>query len=628
MLDQLLPYYERELTYFRTLSKEFAQRYPKIAARLLLDADTSEDPHVERLIEAFAFLTARIHRKLDDEYPEITEALLNLVYPHYLRPIPSLSIAKFELDRLAPQVAKPQEIPKHSVLISKPVQGVPCKFRTAYPVELWPIEVAEAALETQVAERIMARHPSVRAVLRLKLRTIGAQASFDALSVDRLRFFLDGEIALMHQLYEILFHNVIEVLLVGDTPDEAQGKLSPDAVRPVGFALDEGLLGYDARSFLGYRLLTEYFVFPEKFLFFDLIGLERRKTQARPRLHNERRKGHARRGRELIVEFLLRDFEETELNSRLMRTLAVQNFQLGCTPIVNLFKQPGEPIRMTHTRSEYPVIPDSRRLLALEVYAIDSVRKVEQAPDGQQIVDVHPFYSLKHGQTQDQDRAYWYASRRPATRSNDAGTDVSLAVVDLNFRPTNATAETLSIELTCTNRDLPALLPFRGVDGDLTLETGSAVKRIRCLRKPTPTLRPAQGRGAQWRLISHLTLNHLSLVEGGRDALTEILALYNFSDSSVTRRQIAGISNVSAKSAIARIPGSLFPSFARGIEVTLELDEENFVGSGRYLFCAVLERFLALYVAPNSFSQLRVVSKQEHKEICRWPPRSGEALLA
>jgi type VI secretion system protein ImpG len=375
-------------------------------------------------------------------------------------------------------------------------------------------------------------------------------------------------------------------------------------------------------------LLTEYFVFPEKFLFFDLTGLERRKAEARPRIQHERRKGAARRGRDLVVQFLLRDFEETELNSRLMRTLSAQNFQLGCTPIANLFKQPGEPIRVTHTRSEYPVIPDSRRLLALEVYSIDSVRKVEQTAGGQKIVDLHPFYSLKHGQAQDEAVPFWYASRRPSTRNDDSGTEVSLAVVDLDFNPTVPVAETLSIELTCTNRDLPALLPFRAADGDLALETGGVVKRIRCLRKPTPTLRPALGRGAQWRLISHLSLNHLSLVEGGRDALTEILALYNFSDSSVTRRQIAGISDISAKPVMARIPGNPFPSFTRGLEIALELDEDSFVGSGRYLFSAVLERFLALYVAPNSFSQLRVVAKQEHKELYRWPPRSGEALLA
>lgn len=209
----------------------------------------------------------------------------------------------------------------------------------------------------------------------------------------------------------------------------------------------------------------------------------------------------------------------------------------------------------------------------------------------------------------------------------DTGTDVYLSLVDLNFNPTLPAAETLLVSATCTNRDLPARLPFGGEQGDFQVEGGSAVSRIRCLRKPTPTLRPPQQRGAMWRLISHLSLNHLSLVEGGREALLEILSLYNFSSSPAIRKQIAGITGVSSEPAIAKVGPVNRQAFVRGTRIHLEFDEEELVGAGVYLMAAVLERFFGLYCAVNSFTQLVVRTRQREKVLATWPPRAGDAIL-
>jgi type VI secretion system protein ImpG len=247
MPDELLRYYERELSFVRQIGAEFATKYPRIASRLLLEADKCEDPHVERLIQAFAFLTARVHHKIDDEFPEITDALLGMLYPHYLAPIPSLSIVQFDLDPTQGMLTSGYPLPQGTTLYSRPVDGTSCRFRTCYPVTLWPIQVASVRLE-EPDRRGPARAVSM---LRLQLRCLGG-AKLSDLQCAELRFFLHGESPLVHRLYEFLFNNVIQVLLLA--PDGTHGhapvRLSPGCLRAVGFDADEGLLPYPARSFL------------------------------------------------------------------------------------------------------------------------------------------------------------------------------------------------------------------------------------------------------------------------------------------------------------------------------------------------------------------------------------------
>lgn len=603
MADELLTYYERELTFLRQMGAEFAAKYPKIATRLLLEADKCEDPHVERLLQGFAFLAARVHRKLDDEFPELTDALLGVLYPHYLAPIPSMGIVEFVLDPDQGKLTTAHRIERGVTVYSQPVGGTPCRFRTCYPVTLWPLEVTSAKLD--VPDRVGPSRGAA-AVIRLGLRCLGG-TTLPEIELDQLRFYLHGESALAHGLYELLFNNTVQVQL--RPPAGQKGvepvTLSPRCLRPVGFDPDEGMLPYTPRSFLGYRLLQEYFSLPEKFLFFDLHELDRA--------------GRAGFKEGLEVAIFLDRMPQLE------QPMDAGTFRLACTPIVNLFEQIAEPIRLSHAETEYRAIPDLRRPDAVEVYAVESVTST--SPYLPEPIEFQPFYSFKHAIDREQQRAFWYATRRPSPKKGDPGTEVYLSLVDLNFQPTLPAVETLTIHATCTNRDLPGKLPFGGEQGDFEVEGGAPLSRIRCLTKPTPTARPPIRRGAHWRLLSHLSLNYLSVCEGGKEALQEILKLYDFADSAVIRQQIAGITNVTSRRVVRRPGGMPWNGFCRGIEVTVEFDAEKYVGTGLFLFASVLEKFLGLYSSLNSFSQLIATTRQRKEPLKRWPPRAGEQIL-
>ena len=471
MADEILTYYERELSFLRQTGAEFAASYPKIASRLLLEADKCEDPHVERLIQAFAFLAARIRYKLDDDFPEITDSLLSVLYPHYLAPVPSMAIVQFVLDAERGKLTEPFRIARGAKLFSPPVSGAPCRFRTAYPVTLWPLTVTSARLGA--ADGLGASKRAV-SVIRLGLRAQGG-TSIAGLRPEALRFFLHGEGHQTWPLYELLCNNVREVhLRPGAGRPAPPIRLGPECIRPVGFAADEGLLPYGPRSFLGYRLLHEYFAFPEKFLFVDVTGLDAA--------------AKAGFGEELEILIFLDHIAAAGRPSSQPST-----FRLGCTPVVNLFEQIAEPIRVSQTDSEYRVVLDGRRQDATEVYSVDSV--VSVSPDDPQPLVYRPFYSFKHEMDQDQQRTFWYATRRASDRKGDAGTEVYLSLVDLDFKPSRPPAETLTVHVTCTNRDLPARLPFGGERGVLELEGAAPLSRILCLTKPTTVARPPHGPG-------------------------------------------------------------------------------------------------------------------------------------
>jgi type VI secretion system protein ImpG len=435
----------------------------------------------------------------------------------------------------------------------------------------------------------------------LRLRTLG-DTTFSELDIDRLRFFLNGEGQLTHGLYEALFATCYRVEL-RDPAGAVWDTLPADSIGEVGFEKDQGLLPYSPRSFLGYRLLQEYFQFPEKFLYFDLLNLGRLSARA---------------SREVDIVFFL------ERPLRLAQAVEAQNFVLGCAPIVNLFEHVAEPVRLDQAHAEYRIIPDVRRQRTTEVYSIDTVTSV--SPQSGTSMEFQPFYSFKHSFDRQKHHAFWHATRRPSERKDDTGTEVFLSLVDLDFRPSQPPTDVLTIHATCTNRDLPGQLSFGDPDGDFDLEGAAPVKAVNCLSKPTRTVRPPLGHGAQWRLISHLSLNYLSPVEWGGErepeVLKEILRLYDFSDSPVIQQQIAGLTSVSSRQVMRRIRSPYGSGFARGIEATLEFDENKYVGSGAYLFSSVLEKFLALYVSVNSFSELIATTKQRGV-LKRWAPRSG-----
>ncbi len=379
MRDDLLLYYERELTFLRQMGTEFAAKYPKVASRLVLEPDKCEDPHVERMLEAFSFLAARVHLKIDDEFPEITEALLSILYPHYLRPIPSMSVAEFHVDsdQVTPETGLKLE--RGSVLNSRPVNGVPCKFRTGYDITFWPVEVAAAEWKTPDRLQPAIRSSDAVAAVRLDLRCPG-DVTFAKLSLSSLRFYLSGESNLVHSLYELLCNNCVQIIIRDPSPkSRVQPVYLPgDALRPVGFAEDEGVLPYLRRSFAGYRLLQEYFCFPQKFFFVDLTGLDRLCTTGF--------------GGRAEVILLISQFERSDRRQMLELGVSAKTFRLGCSPIVNLFQQTAEPILLDHAHYEYQVVPDVSRRNATEVFEITEV--ISANPQSQEIVRYRAFLFL------------------------------------------------------------------------------------------------------------------------------------------------------------------------------------------------------------------------------------------
>lgn len=612
MRDELLAYYERELAYVRQLGAEFAAKYPKVAARLMLEPSRCEDPHVERLLEAFAFLCARVHLKLDDEFPELTQALLTVLYPHFLRPVPSMTVVEFHLDPKQGQLTTGLKVPRDSMLFARPVNGYRCPFRTTADVWLWPVEVSHAQWTTPERLDPPIKAPDCAGALRVKLRT-RSDLNFSTLGLDRLRFFLNGEPSLVYPLYEMLGNATLRIIArdASSTSRARPIELHPSQLRPLGFEEDEAMLPYGRRSFSGYRLLQEYFCFPEKFLFYELTGLEALRDSSF--------------SSEIEILFLFAPTERQDWEPILQMGVAAKTIRLNATPAINLFPQTADPILVENTRYEYPVVPDVRRGDVLEVFSIEDV--VATNPRTMEIEKFEPFFSYRHSASQRQNALFWYATRRQGPGWQGKGTDLFLTLVDLEGRGRAPQFDTVTVRTLCTNREIPSRVQMGNESGDFELDAPLPVEKTVALRKPSPTVRPVLGSGSFWRLISHLSLNYLSLVEEGREALQEILRLYAPSAPGSTERQIDGILEVANRRHFARVVDDAGIAFVRGTRVEMLLDEDYFVGASAFLFGAVTDRFLSQYVSLNSFSQLEVRTKQRREVLRRWPVRAGKTIL-
>jgi type VI secretion system protein ImpG len=603
--EELLRAYWRELSYLRDMGSSFAETYPKVAGRLELGSDVSPDPHVERLIESFAFLTARIQQNLDSEFPEIAVELLNILHPHYLNPIPSMSIAAFEVDPRRGKLTSGHVIPRHTPLFTHAAHGESlCRFRTCYPVTLWPVAVAEATFESPARYPFLDAATDVASVLRLRIES--RAGSLAELGLDRLRFYLNGDRMAVDALYETLFCQCAGVMLL---PEGAPGKdsarrpvrLAADALQPVGFERDDEVIPYPRFSLPAYRLLQEYFTLPQKFLFVDVAGLERHGSE---------------QGFDLLI--LLRRAPGNWLQ------VDRDTFVLGATPVINLFPRTTEPIRLDHRRAEYPLVPDARRERFTEIHSILSVSGSSD-PRGRGRV-YEPFYSFNHHMAERGQKTFWHARRVPSLRKEVPGSEMMLSLLDLDFQPFHPPAETIFAHTLCTNRTLAEQL----LNGAL-LQTDVAVpvSRIVVLNKPTPQLEPPSDGSTLWRLVSHLSLNYLSFSNGEESlkALREILKLYCFSERSVAHQQIQGIREMSLRTTVQRGGREAWRGFCRGTEVTLTFDENAYVGGGAFLLGAVLDRFFALYTSVNSFTQLVLKSQQREGIWKRWPAKAGEQAV-
>jgi type VI secretion system protein ImpG len=611
MRDDLLFYYERELSFLRHTGAEFAQRYPKIAGRLQLEAGKCEDPHVERMLEAFAFLAARVHLKVDDELPEVVESLFSILYPHYIRPIPSMSVVQFHLDPDQGKLTTGFKIPRGSALYSAPVNGVPCRFRTCFETTIWPLRIGAAQWKSSDTLRPPLPSANSIGVLRLELDCF-PDVSFGKLDLKTLRLFLLGDGSLTHTLVELLTNNCIQVVARDrSAPSQKSVVLPAGSVRQVGFAADEEIVPFPRRSFWGYRLLQEYFIFPEKFLFLDVSGFEKL-TEA----------GF---GNQLELLFFISDFERNDRRQTLEIGLSENTFRLGCAPVVNLFQQTAEPILLDQKRFEYRIVPDARREQAFDIFSVDMVTGGRTGSS--EIVEYEPFYSFRHSRPSES-KAFWHISRRVSPWRSDKGSDVYINFADLTGNKLVPSEDTVTLRLTCSNRDLPSRLPFGNPNGDFQLQGGGPVTRIVSLIKPTDAILPPARASLLWRLVSQLSLNYLSIVGGGVDAFREILKLNNIAESLSANRQIAGITDLESQPHFTRLLSEQGVSFARGTRVEIELDEDQFVGAGVYTFGAVIDVFLALYTSVNSFSQLVLRTRQRKGVVKQWPARSGRKILS
>jgi len=608
MREELLDYYERELACVRQLGGKFAEKYPRVASRLLLEPDRCDDPHVERLLEAFAFMAARVHLRIDDDFPEVTSALLGIVAPHYLRPIPSMTVVECQVDPEQGKQTAGQRMPAGTSLSTRRlVDGQPCRFRTAYAVDLWPFSVAEC--EWRQPERLSdpVRVPGAVGVLRLQLQC-GRDVAFTQLNPSKLAFHLAGESNVVHTLYELLCRNCIAILV--RNPLQRGGKtisIPLSRLRPMGFEEDEALLPYPRRSFDGYRLLQEYFTFSEKFLFFEVGGLDAI-AQAGCGSHAE-------------ILFCFSRFERPERGQDLETGVSARTLRLGCTPVVNLYSQVAEPILVTHTRHEYPVIPNARRQDKMEVHSIDEVMAANTS--SRESTRLDPLYAYRYQARTGSARVYWHAVRRKNEVGEREPSSMHISLVDVDGAMTQPDAEVLTLRCSCSDFDLPSRLPFGLDEGDFTSEEFPAVRLITALRRPTPSYDPPQAKGQLWRLISQLSLNYLSIAEEGTGALHEILRLHNFTDSSYLENQIGGIVRVGSRPHFAIMQSAYGNLPARGTRVEVELDERQFVGGGAYLFANVLDRFLGCYTSINSFCQLAARTSQRKEPLGEWPPKAG-----
>jgi type VI secretion system protein ImpG len=611
MRDELLYLYERELTFLRRTGAEFAQRYPKVASRLLLEPNKCDDPHVERLLEGFAFLAARVHLKLQDDFPEVSEALLGVAYPHYTRPIPSMSVVQFHLDPEQGKLMSGLRIEPGRQLYSKPVGGVPCKFRTCFDTTLWPVQATAAKWVAPYELNPPVRSTAAVGALRIELACL-PDVSFAQLELETLRFYLDVEANLASTLYELLCNNCLQILIRDPTPGS---KLEPvvlpaSALRPVGFAEDEGMLPFSRRSFVGYRLLQEYFTFPEKFFFLDLSGFDQVRA--------------AGFGSRAEVVFLISAFERAERRPMLEAGISAETFRLGCCPIINLFPQTAEPILLNQRKQEYMVVPDARRREAMGIFSVDEV--VATSPGLNRVLRFEPLYSFRH-ERQDEGSLFWSAQREPTHWRLDEGTEVFLSFVDHSARTVHPDFDTVTVRLTCFNGNLPSRLPFGDPNGDFEMPGGGPVQKIITRVKPTLVIQPPLGKPQLWRLISQLSLNYVSLVSGGADALREILRLHNFGETLSGEKQIQGILDVRGSPTFSRVEGEYGLTFARGQRVEIEFDEEHYAGGGVYLLANVLHHFLGLAVSLNSFCVLAARTRQRRELLAQWPPRTGWKTL-
>jgi type VI secretion system protein ImpG len=612
-MDELLRYFEEELGLFGLYAREFRNRFPKPAGELHIAGEMYEDPSVARLIQSVALMSARIKKRLDDDYPKFTEALLGALYPHYLRPMPSYSIAQVGTSGAPP--ADVTRLARGTMLRSNAVEQTICQFRTAYEVVLAPLEVSKAEFSTVVnAPRTIRLPRGVTSSLSITVACTNPGFDLGAGALRSLRLFADGDPSMRAALIDALFMRTVAAFVQAE-PAPAWTPLERVPLRLAGFADEDAMIPFPARSHPAFRLLGEYFTYPDKFNFIDLM-LDELLPLLPPRCQR------------FTLHLALARVPPDCPDARLLASLSPKNLLTGCAPVINLFDKPGVPLQLSQTSADYALLADVAHAASYEVFSVDEVRLVREGAGSARVLEFSPLYAVRQDTPPNAARNYWLTRRDEATAAVSPGHEMRISLMDAGFRPSRAIGATLSTELTCTNRDLPAQLRYGHPDGDLRADGVASSHPIRMLRRPTPCYRFEAGNGAHWRLVSHLALNYARLTEAGLADFQKMLTLYDLPRSPISQRQIGGVVGLEhgmVRAWVRTMPAStLMP----GIAIRMTVDEEAFVGSSLYVFAQVMDRYFAMNSQLNCFTQLELVSEQTGQEIIKCPPRTAEKTRA
>ncbi|MBX4996166.1 type VI secretion system baseplate subunit TssF [Rhizobium lentis] len=623
MDPRLLQLYNDELAYIREMGAEFARSFPKVAGRLGMESAEVADPYVERLLEGFAFLAARVQLKLQARFPDFTQHLLELVYPHFLSPIPSTTIVRFEPDPLAGRFEQGYVVPRGTKLLGQLASDAVthCEFRTAHDVHLWPIEVSAVDYYTTPSQLSALNLPplqDVKAALRLRLRTTNG-IPFNKLALRALTFFLAGPGGIGAAVAEQLVADPRAIVArpVG-RPPPWQETIPLSELRQCGLDDNFALLPAVPRSFDGYRLLQEYFALAERTLFIELSGLADAVGLS-------------------ATDTLEIVFALGRAEPRLERHVGTHNIALFATPAINLFERQADRIHLSNQNYEHHLVVDRMRPLDFEVQSIlEMSGKGERSEAGP--VQFFPFYSISAHGREVQNNSYYTVRRQHrllpehqhlnGARTGYVGSETFLSLVDRRAAPNSVDISWLSVRCLCSNRHLPLLLPIGQNETDFTLEIGAPITATRCLSLPSRPRHSSASGDVAWKLISHLSLNYLSITNsnnnshGGAEALRELLRLYVDPEDALAARQIDGIREIQSRPIDRRLPGGGQAAVARGTEISVILDEAAFEGVGIFPLTSVLNQFFARYVSINSFTEM-VVSTLQRGKVMRWPTMLG-----
>ena len=620
MDTRLLKHFEGELAYMRDMGAEFAQSYPKIASRLGMDGAEVADPYVERLLEGVAFLSARVQLELELQYPALSSHLLEIIYPHYLAPTPSMMVAAFEPDMQNTALVDGYELPRHTQLHSKlgPDDQTACVFQTSNNVTLWPITISEAEYIDTRGELIAAgisRDTKAGAGIRLRLKRYG-DLPISELSLNNLVLFLNGQEGKSWELYELLSTQVTSLAARStNRRDDWVVQLPNSGVFSKGYSQDEALLPTPPQCFDGYRLLQEYFAMPERYHFVDLNGLSM---------------GMARCKQSDIDIYILLE----EGNADISSGVTAKAFTLNAVPAINLFSKRCDRVHVSSSDVEQHVVVNRTAPLDYEIYALESVTGI--GGESEKDMPFRSFYSANDMTAAGDNHSCYFTQRRrmreraererlKGVRTSYLGSELYLSLVDAKQAPYSSKVDQLAAKALVTNRDLP-LLMSTGSRDIFYLPEGGPVKHISTPVSPTRP-RPSLAQGdAAWRLISHLSLNYISIASDSSEdtaaALRELIGIYAPVGDKVLAKQLEGLIGVTTRPIVRRIADEVLSTAVRGLEISLHFDESFFEGSSVYLLGAVLEHFLRKYVSINSFTETVLVSTQRG-EIKRWRPETG-----